>query len=266
MKRYYDKENNRLVYIDEHASSEFWDNKWQTQHKLKSPKKAGFLKDYVVRTTQKFLHKGVRILEGGCGNGHQVLKLHQLGYDVVGLDYAQETVANLQKNYSDITFQLGDVRELPFENESFDGYWSFGVIEHFYHGYDAILDEMSRIIKPGGYLFLTFPHMSALRQRNARKQIYPTWQENKEQVKNFYQFALDEQVVMKDLKQRKFKLVGQSNLSGYKGLKDELRWGREKLQVMYDSKFIGAKIMRHLIDKLVKHYSSHTILLVMQKL
>ena len=34
------------------------------------------------------------------------------------------------------------------------GYWSLGVIEHFWTGYDDILSEMYRVLTPGGLLVL----------------------------------------------------------------------------------------------------------------
>ena len=57
---------------------------------------------------------------------------------------------------------LGDVRNLPLEDDSVDGYWSLGVIEHLYDGYGDIFREMYRVIRRDGYLFLTFSHMERL--------------------------------------------------------------------------------------------------------
>ena len=44
-----------------------------------------------------------------------------------------------------------DLDDLPVEDESVDGYWSLGVIEHFYDGYGEILSEMHRVIKRDGF-------------------------------------------------------------------------------------------------------------------
>jgi len=45
--------------------------------------------------------KPCRILVPGCGNGHEVLILAKLGFDVVALDIAPSPVANLKKALSD---------------------------------------------------------------------------------------------------------------------------------------------------------------------
>jgi len=55
---------------------------------------------------------------------------------------------------------FSDVRKLNFPDHYFDGYWSLGVIEHFYKGYDEIIHKIYRVLHPGGFLFLTVPEMS----------------------------------------------------------------------------------------------------------
>ncbi len=50
----------RLVYLDEKATPEFWDSRWKTEGKppLVNPR------DDVVIVTAKFLQAGSRVLEG----------------------------------------------------------------------------------------------------------------------------------------------------------------------------------------------------------
>jgi len=42
---------------------------------------------------------------------------------------------------------------LKFPNNFFDGYWTLGVIEHFWEGYNQIIEEAKRVIKPGDIYF-----------------------------------------------------------------------------------------------------------------
>ena len=42
----------------------------------------------------------------------------------------------------------GDVRDLPFANDSFDAIYSMGTIEHFAETERAVA-EMARVLKPG---------------------------------------------------------------------------------------------------------------------
>jgi len=265
MTKYYDKKNNRLVYIGKTSNADYWDTHWNkhTIEKLYPKKISAF--DYIVINTKKYLPENSLILEGGCGTGQQVFKLQKSGYKVIGIDYAQKTIETVNQVKPELDIRLGDVRKLDFEDNYFDGYWSFGVIEHFYNGYTDIINEMYRVVKPGGYLFITFPHMSSLRKLKARKNKYPDWKGEKKDIENFYQFALDDKQVINDLKNLGFQLIKKQHLAGIKGLKDEVKAVKKPLQKVFDSRsFIGmatAKIISMIFNK----YSSHSILLVLQK-
>jgi len=257
MTKYYDKNNNRLVFIEKKADSKFWDKHWngnKNSFKNQYTPKSNF----VVRYTQKFLPKGSKILEGGCGLSQNVYKLHKWGYNCIGIDYASETVKLIKNTFPELDIRLGDVRNLKFKNDSFDGYWSLGVIEHFYKDYEKILDEMSRVVKKRGYVFITFPHMSLLRRVKARLALYPEWIEKKENINCFYQFALDEKEVIKNFKKQGFKIVERHYLDGYGGAEREL----PLLKNLNKRRNILARILVFLIKSLSSRFCSHIILLI----
>jgi ubiquinone/menaquinone biosynthesis C-methylase UbiE len=265
MTRYYDKENNRLIYTGKVSDANYWDAHWDknTIEKLYPKKISPF--DYVVINTKKYLPAGSLILEGGCGTGQQVFKLQKSGYKAIGIDYAQKTVETVKQAKPELDIRLGDVRKLGFEDEYFDGYWSFGVIEHFYNGYDKIINEMHRVIKPSGYLFITFPHMSRLRKIKARRGKYPYWTAKEKDIENFYQFALDDKTVINDLENLGFQLIKKQHLAGIKGLKDEIKAVKKPLQKIFDSRsFIGMATSK-VISMIFNGFSSHSVLLVLQK-
>ena len=259
MTNYYDKENNRLVFIKQKANPAFWDKHWnknsfKNQYNLKS--------NFVVRYTQKFLPRGWRILEGGCGLGQNVYKLHKSGYNCIGIDYASQTVKLIKNTFPELDIRLGDVRNLKFKNDYFDGYWSLGVIEHFYKGYEKILDEMSRVVEKKGYVFVTFPHMSLLRRVKARLALYPEWIEKKKNIKCFYQFALDEKEVIKNFEKQGFKIVEEHYLDGYGGASRELLLFKYLFKNLSERKNSLARILMILIDFFMSRFCSHIILLV----
>jgi ubiquinone/menaquinone biosynthesis C-methylase UbiE len=265
MKRYYDKINKRLIYTGQSSNSEYWDKHWDKNTIEKLYPKRIYPTDYVINTTKKYLLKGSLILEGGCGTGQQVFKLQKSGYKVIGIDYAERTVEIVKKAKPELDIRLGDVRELDFPDNYFDAYWSFGVIEHFYNGYDEIIKEMYRVIKPAGYLFITFPHMSKLRKIKAKNGKYPKWEEKEELLDNFYQFVLDENAVIKDLENLDFKLIKKQHLSGIKGLKDEVKALKKPLQKIFDSRSFFGMAFSKIISMIFNRFSSHSILLVLQK-
>jgi len=59
--------------------------------------------------------------------------------------------------------KVGDIRKLNFPDGYFDAYYSGGVIEHFEDGIAPQLGEAHRVLKEGGYFFVTVPHMNLCR-------------------------------------------------------------------------------------------------------
>lgn len=102
---------------------------------------------------------GSRGLDAGCGIGLQALLLAQAvgpGGHVTGLDisseflsYAEDLVK--QSGLSEqISFQEGDVRELPFEDGAFDWAWSSFCVGYAPLEPLPLIKELARVVKPGG--------------------------------------------------------------------------------------------------------------------
>jgi len=270
--KYYDASQQRLIYIREKATADFWDNQWkdiaekrgdQTSNKGKGKHSS------VVRITQKYLRQedGL-ILEGGCGLGGHVRNLTSNGFSCIGVDYAKDTVEHLNAQYPELNIQYGDIRKLPFEDSCFVGYWSLGVIEHFWEGYQDITKEMHRVIKPGGVLFLSFPYMNLLRRVKAKMGLYELYCGTKDE--NYYQFALNKKAVINDFLNLGFNLVKQSNSGVLFGMKDELGCGNvvESISKLKD-KNIFTKVMYYASDRVLNFFLGsllgHTTLLVFKR-
>lgn len=264
----YDRKNRRLVYFQEKATSHFWDRLWK-DGKLKKSIESGRNDLFVSTITKIFLRPGKnsRILEGGCGKGSYVYSLQTRGFDVFGIDYAEETVKRVNVAVPQLQISVGDVRKLPFPNGYFDGYWSLGVIEHFYEGYSPITDEMSRVIKPGGYLFLTFPFMSPLRKVKARFGQYREFDDRRNNYDDFYQFALDAGSVIRHLRKKGFSLVLKKALDGTGGLKREIKSSILRKMILSIENWDGkiGKLAKMVIGLALAPISGHSVLLVLRK-
>jgi SAM-dependent methyltransferase len=105
-----------------------------------------------------FLPKDRPILEAGSGLSAVVIALRRLGYDVIGLDYAENALRISRAYDSSLKLAAGDIHALPFADDSLGGYLSFGVLEHFEHGMGAGLREAYRVLVRGGVLVLTIPY------------------------------------------------------------------------------------------------------------
>lgn len=266
--RYYDPQKNALVYICKSATPQMWDEHWslgdeKTVLEAIAPRKSNF----VVSITKKYLRRSSGlILEGGCGTGVHVAALNAAGYRSVGIDFAEKTVAMLKKAAPDLDIRLGDIRKLPLENRAVSAYWSLGVIEHFYFGYDQIVNEMARVIEPDGFLFITHPHISPLRRLKIYFRKYPVLSSIHE-PKGFYQFALDYRKTVEKLKASGFHICKVSSQAGLKGFKDELPSVlKSPLQSLYDYKGSSMLIrgLRYVLDNLLAPLCGHSCLIICQ--
>ena len=111
-----------------------------------------------MRVYLPYLSKSELHLEAGSGLSAVVISLQALGYKAFGLDYAQNALRESRRYDPSLPLTAGDVHHLPYSDECFGGYLSFGVLEHFEHGMLPALAEAYRVLKPAGALVLTIPY------------------------------------------------------------------------------------------------------------
>lgn len=260
MKKYFLIKENKIAFISQKADKKLWDKHWSKSLLKKIPD--SYTTDRLfVPIVIKYLPKNSKIIEGGCGNGHVVFALKKRGYDPLGIDYAPDTIKTIKKMYPHLKFETGDVRKLKQQSNSFDGYISGGLIEHYVDGYQTLIKEMKRVLKPGGYIFITFPYISPLRRLKIKLNMYKKKNRlNKYDIKNFYQYALTEKQVIFDFEKHGMKLIEKQKKDGIKGLKDEISLLSPILQIIYSGKYMYP--LKILLSNFLNPFSSHIILLV----
>ncbi len=97
-------------------------------------------------------------LEIGCGTGLFSGKFKQLtGSKITAIDVSPELLNVAQKKYSDIEFKLDDAMKLSFSSASFDVVYGSSVLHHL--DYERALNEIFRVLKPGGRMVFAEPNM-----------------------------------------------------------------------------------------------------------
>ncbi len=168
---------------------------------------------------KKYLPKASPILEAGCGRGHLLYALQNLGYNICGVDFSIDLVQEIKKAKNEINIVIGDVRNLQFKDESFGAYISLGVIEHYWEGIEGILSECNRVLKSEGVLLVSVPHFSPCLRNLARKEFKEITKRSQRDAGSFYQFYFSRVAIENILKEMGFEPIDTFYYGGVYGAK-----------------------------------------------
>ncbi len=165
----------RLEWYGDEPSEEFWGDLWQDRLRSGYFAEAdrGHLDDLEDVLVRK-LDRAGRHLEAGCGLGWWVAALRARGYDIAGVESSAALVDAVNAARPDLPVRRGDVAALDVADAHYDGYLSFGVVEHRQEGPEPFLEEARRILRPGGTLILSVPWLNPLRAFKGRLRRYAT--------------------------------------------------------------------------------------------
>ncbi len=94
------------------------------------------------------------ILDVGCSIGRYEKTLGGKEYHIIGLDVSSSALLEAHQNVPQADFVAADVMQLPFPNQRFDVVLSVEILHHFTDALlEKVLNEITRVIKPRGYLF-----------------------------------------------------------------------------------------------------------------
>ena len=114
--------------------------------------------------------QGKRILEIGSYLGVVSISLKQLGFEVSAYDipefHQSQKLRDLYQRH-DISFAGGNLRNrnLPYEDNYFDGVIICETLEHLNFNPLPIILEMNRILKPEGLLYVAMPNIARINNR-----------------------------------------------------------------------------------------------------
>jgi ubiquinone/menaquinone biosynthesis C-methylase UbiE len=98
-----------------------------------------------------------KILEVGCGLGIDTYWLYKYYNNITAVDLSQSNVDRVKKIVPNGKILCADAENLPFVDNSFDIYYSFGVLHHTPDTQKAI-NEARRVLRPGGKCIIMLYH------------------------------------------------------------------------------------------------------------
>jgi ubiquinone/menaquinone biosynthesis C-methylase UbiE len=108
----------------------------------------------------RYLQPGMSFLDCGCGPGNLTLGFAQkvapgetIGIDQEASQFAPAEATARRDSIDNVNFRTGDLYALPFADDSFDVVFASAVLGSVARPAD-IVGEMTRVLKPGGWLAL----------------------------------------------------------------------------------------------------------------
>ena len=108
-----------------------------------------FLKSKKIQLIKK------TILEAGCGSGYglQLIQEYYHPVELYGFDILPEQVLRAKKRNLRAKVFMGNITNINLPSKKFDVVFVFTVLHHI-PNYPKALKEISRILKPGGFLLI----------------------------------------------------------------------------------------------------------------
>ncbi len=103
---------------------------------------------------------GKDVLEVGCGTGLVLSRIARFARCARGVDLSPRMLELAREKHLDV--QLASATDLPFEDNTFDVSCSFKVLAHI-RDIEQALSEMTRVVRPGGYVIAEFYNPWSLR-------------------------------------------------------------------------------------------------------
>lgn len=150
--------------------------------------------------------KNKLILDAGCGDTAKlIIAFHGFGARKLhGLELGEDFIPTAKKSLEshnvpseDVTFTSASVLDIPYNDNHFDFVACHGVLVHLndIQEVEKAFSELSRVTKPGGYLYTVFGHVGGLFEGAivpAVREYYRTNSEFKDLIDNIQEKDFDD--------------------------------------------------------------------------
>ena len=159
----------------DHSTHEAFLRYYEEEHLSdRAAKRFAAIRDTVVRALARE-DQVLDVLDVGCGPGTQSLVWAELGHRVHGLDVSEQFVSVAKKRMATtgytVDFRVGSAANLPWADESANICLAVELLEHIAE-WEQCLDEFTRVLRPGGALFLTTTNALCPKQQEFNLPFY----------------------------------------------------------------------------------------------
>ncbi len=97
-----------------------------------------------------------KILEAGCGAGRILRYYHNLGYEIIGIDYIETAIKKLKDSDPSLNISVGDITNLKFSENSFRYILAFGLYHNLEKELSKSISETKRVLEKDGFICASF--------------------------------------------------------------------------------------------------------------
>ncbi len=140
-----------------------WDVHWRAQRRSLFGRICSLYRRHIRARSvayhfERFFPPAGVFAECGSGSSETSCRIKVRQRTLVAIDFSSEALLRASRRPQIKHCVQADIRSLPFEDQSLDGIWNLGVMEHFPEDEQrSILGEFRRVLKIGGRLMLWWP-------------------------------------------------------------------------------------------------------------
>jgi SAM-dependent methyltransferase len=127
--------------------------------------------EYSVEYRRRFIYEpmfaeleleGKKVLDAMCGSGQTTEYLLKRGAKVTGLDISNEVIEKFKTRWTNVTALQRSLLDSGLANNSFDYVVIVGGLHHIHPNVNRAVQEIHRVLRPGGHLCFMEPHAGSL--------------------------------------------------------------------------------------------------------
>ncbi len=124
---------------------------------------------------RNFVHvsNGARVLDYGCGDAEYLRDFHFRGIQIYGVELDSNIVEKCCSNGLNVR-KIENFEKIPYDDSEFDIIYLMQVFEHLRNP-QKFMQELSRVLKPGGILYLAVPNINSIWRKIFRKNWVSGW-------------------------------------------------------------------------------------------